>query len=388
MSYMIKLLSNLRVKELKDICKTYDISGYSGLKKAELISLIARTLTENNIKDILAQKGLIDGEIESIEEIKPIVKTGREAETRKYINYLLHSLSVKELKQVCRDFQLSGYSGLKKADLIDFILDSLAEEEYYRFLHERELEIIGNEIETAIGKIQGKERETISDIRIVNPDLNEIEITFKGFNWETVSFLSITEDNISNPDRDCDCRTGANMGFCSHFWVGFIFSLKEGYFSLSDWKLTRLPENFESKINSIQIKASPQTQQEEEKELILIDKSTDSAKIMEHLDSRITVYEGDIAEIEEKVSEFQDIMTTYYILQLKNVKFGPQLKKKSDYDESKLNELDRLFVRVSDNAYDKLQPSVGDKITLNGTVNKDNFLKMFILKRATKIKKL
>ncbi|MFO7795005.1 MAG: Rho termination factor N-terminal domain-containing protein [Promethearchaeati archaeon] len=387
MSYMIKLLNNLRVNELKDICRDYEISGYSNLTKAEIISLIAKTLPENNIQDILKKRGLIEDDIIPIEDIKPLIETGREVDNRTYLMYLMHSLNVNELKQVCRDFQLSGYSGLKKTDLIQFILDSLAEEEYIRFLYERELEIINKEISTAIDKIQGNERESIDEIKIVNPDLNEIEITFKGFNWETVSFLSITDDNIDNPDRDCDCRTGSNMGFCSHFWVGFIFSLKEGYFGLSDWSLTQLPKDFEQRIKSIQIKASPESTQKEE-ELILIDKSTDSSELMEYLDSRITVYESEIEEIEKKTSEFQDIITTYYLLTLKDVTFGPQLKKKSEYDESNLKTLDKLVVRISDNAFDKVNPSEGDKITLNGTVNKDNFLKMFLLKRATKLKKL
>jgi len=384
---MIKLLNNLRVNELKDICREYEISGYSGLTKAEIISLIAKTLSENNIQDILKKRGLIEDEIVPIEDIKPLVETEREVDNRTYLMYLMHSLNVNDLKQVCRDFQLSGYSGLKKTDLIQFILDSLAEEEYIRFLYERELEIINKEISTAIDKIQGNERESINEITIVNPDLNEIEITFKGFNWETVSFLSITDDNIDNPDRDCDCRTGANMGFCSHFWVGFIFSLKEGFFKLSDWSLTRLPEDFERRIKSIQIKASPQSK-EKEKKLILIDKDTDSSELMKYLDSRITVYESEIQSIEKKTSEFQEIITTYYLLTLKDVKFGPQIKKKSDYDESNLKTLDTLVVRISDNAYKKVNPSEGDKITLNGTVNKDNFLKMFLLKRVTKLKKL
>jgi len=386
MSYMIKLLNNLKVKELKDICRRYDISGYSSLKKAEIITLIAKSLTEKNIQDILKQKGLIEDEIVSIEDIRPKVDTGRKIDNRTYLNYLLHSLNVKELKQVCRDFQLSGYSGLKKVELIQFILDSLAQEEYYRLLHERELEIIIREIETAIAKIQGKERESIDEIKVVNPNLNELEITFKGFNWETVSFLSITDENIEDPDRDCDCRTGANMGFCSHFWVGFIFSLKEDYFELADWKLTRLPEDFQKRIESIDISTTPESS-EEERELTLIDKEADSSLLMNHLDSRITVYEGTIQEVEERSSEFQEIITIYYILRLKDITFGPQIKKKSDYDKEEIKDIEKLTVRISDNAYEKVQPEEGDTVTLNGTVNKDSFFGL-MLKRATKIKKL
>ena len=168
-----------------------------------------------------------------------------------YLRYLFQSLKVDDLKKICKDFEIKGYSKLKKAELIDFILDSLADEEISELLKQKELEIVSNEINLALKKINGEDRESISKISIVNQDNHEIEILFKGFNWEATSFLSITKENIENPERDCDCRIGSNMGFCNHFWIGFIFSLKEGYFKLSDWTLTLLPDDFKEKIKSI-----------------------------------------------------------------------------------------------------------------------------------------
>ncbi|MBA7584492.1 hypothetical protein ES708_26447 [subsurface metagenome] len=165
-----------------------------------------------------------------------------------YLNYLLQSLNVNDLKQMCRDFELKGYSKLKKTELVGFILDSLAEEELKELVEQKELEIISNEIQIAIKIINGSYRETISAIKIVNEKNHEIELLFKGFNWEVSSYLSITPENIDDPERDCDCRIGSNNGFCSHFWVGLIFSLKHNYFKLSDWKLTVLPKDFEKKI--------------------------------------------------------------------------------------------------------------------------------------------
>jgi hypothetical protein len=70
------------------------------------------------------------------------------------------------------------------------------------------------------------------------------------------------------------------------------------------------------------------------------------------------------------------------------VKFGPQLKRKSDYDESKIEEVEEVHLRVSENAQEKLDAQVGDVVTCNGTVNIDNFLQMVILKRVTKLKKV
>jgi hypothetical protein len=382
----MKSLNELKVKELKDICRNYEISGYSGLRKAELVSLIVKSLSEKNIKDILKQKGILKEDIPSREEIKEEIASDRKIDNRRYLNYLLQSLNVKELKQLCRDFLLKGYSGLKKADLIEFILDSLSEEEYKRVIYNKELEIISEGIELALKKIQGKDRETIKEINIVNPDLNEIELYFKGFNWEVSTFLSITEDNIENPDRDCDCRIGANMGFCSHFWVGFIFSLKQGFFKLEDWHLTRLPENFEEQVKSIQIYGTPseEKKEEEEGELTLIDGDSDDAILLKYLDSRVTVYKGEITNIERVESEFQQYITIYYLIDLKNVELGPQIKAKKDFDEKKLQSLEKLKVRLSENKYDKVKIKEGDNFGCNGTVNRDTFHGYYLLQRVSK----
>jgi len=384
-SYIIKLLGNLRVKDLKQICRDYAITGYSGLRKQQLISLIVKTLTEQNLNDILRKKGLIEGEVASHEEVIETIETERKIDDRTYLRYLLQAMTVKELKQICRNFHLRGYSKYTKVDLIEFILDSLAEEEYKRLLYEKEMDIISEQLELAISKIQGKDREEVQEIRIVNSDLNEIELTFKGWNWEVTSFLSITEKNIKDPLRDCDCRVGANMGFCSHFWVGFIFSLKEGFFDLDDWHLTRLPENFEDMIESIEIsgKEGGKKAKATSNEFKMIDTETDAGLLMELIDTRITVYKGEITEIEERVSEYEGHETTYYLVDLKNVELGPQIKRKGDFDESKLQETETLKLRLSENKFDKVDIEVGDNFGCNGTVDNDNFFGL-MLKRVTK----
>jgi len=307
-----------------------------------------------------------------------------------YLNYLLQSLNIKDLKQLCRDFELRGYSKLKKTELVDFILDSLAEEELKELLEQKELDVISNEIQTAIKIINGNYRETVSAIKIVNEKNHEIELLFKGFNWEVSSYLSITPENISDPERDCDCRIGSNMGLCSHFWVGFILSLKRNYFKLSDWKLTVLPKDFETKIATIKISAtttSGDKTKESGKAISMVDESSADYKLLKFLNSRITVYKGEITEILERESDFQGNVTIYYIVSLKDLKIGPQLKKVKDYREEDTIKIDNLKLRVSDNAYEKAELKVKDKITCSGGVNKDNFWGL-ILKRVTKLSKI
>ena len=299
----------------------------------------------------------------------------REIDDRNYLNFLLQFLNVDDLKQICRDFEIKGYSKFKKSDLIDFILDSLAEEEFKEFLQEKEIDIITDGINLALKKINGEDRESVVEIKIVNPEDHEIELLFKGFNWEVQSYLSITPKNIQNPERDCDCRIGANMGFCSHFWVGFIYSLKQDWFKLKDWSLTILPTNFEEKIKSIKL-VDGQLGEKGEKikePAVLIDESSSGAKLMRYLDSSITVYECEITEIVERESEFQGNVTRFFMVSLKDVKFGPKLKKASDFREEDTENVEDLKVRISEKLQSENSLKKGDKVSFNGKLVKDNF---------------
>lgn len=307
----------------------------------------------------------------------------RKLDDRTYLSYLLQSLNVDTLKQICRTFEIAGFSKLKKLELIDFILDSLAEEEYKELLKQRELEIVSSEINLALKKIRGEDRETIDNVKLINEEEHEIELTFKGFNWETKSYLSITPKNIDNPERDCDCRIGSNMGFCNHFWVGFIISLKEGYFKLSDWKLTILPSDFKNIIETIQISLTPS--KGDEQSISIYDESAEDFELQKYIDNSISIYEGEITNIEEKQQVFQEIITKYYLITLNKVKFGPKIEKKSDFKEEDILSTEILHLRISENLYNENDLKIGKKISANGKLTKDNFLKLFIVKNIRKI---
>lgn len=313
----------------------------------------------------------------------------REIDNRNYLNFLLQSLNVDELKQICRDYEIKGFSKLKKIELIDFILDSLAEEEYAEFLQQKELEIISKSIDLALKKIRGEDRESISGIRVVNPEEHEIELLFKGFNWENTSFLSITSENIIDPERDCDCRIGSNSGFCSHFWVGFIYSLKQDWFKLKDWKLTVLPEDLESRIKNIELVEEDKGEPSEKKSTLtsLIDSTASGTVLMKFIDSPISVYESEITKVVERESEFQGNVTRYFLVYLKDSKIGKRLKKKSDYREEETEITDNLLVRVSEKLQSENSFVEGERINFNGKLVKDNFWG-FMVKNVRKIVKL
>jgi hypothetical protein len=304
----------------------------------------------------------------------------RDVDDHTYLKYLFQSLNLDKLKGVCKDFNIKGYSKFKKSDLIEFILDSLSEEEISSLIKKKEKEIVSEGITSALEKINGKNRESITSIKVINPETHEIELKFKGFNWDTESYLIINDQNLNNPERDCDCRTGAEMGFCPHFWVGFIFALKKGFFNLKDWTLTYIPDGFEKEIQSINI-----SNLDTEEGVKLVDKNSDDYLYQKYLDQSITIYEAELTDIEEKEQVFQENVTKYYLGSLKDVNLGPRIKKKDDFNESDVINFEELAIRISEKLQEELKLKPGNKISLNGKLTKDNFLKLYVVKNIRKI---
>ena len=301
----------------------------------------------------------------------------RTIDNNTFLKYLLASINVEGLKQICKEFDIKGYSRLKKSELIDFILGSLSEEEIKALIDNKELEIVNNEIDLAFRKLNGIDRESIKSIKVVNEQEHEIEINFTGFNWETTSYLSITSENINDPERDCDCRIGSNMGFCSHFWVGFIFSLKNNFLDLSEWNLTVLPEDFENKIKNIKISGDA-------KDMNIISEDSDNGVLLQFNKRSVTIYEGEITKIVERQSEFQENITTFYHISLKDVRLGPRINKKSEYKEEDILQFPSIKIRISEKLYSENDFQNGMRLKLNGKMDKDNFWG-YVIKNIRKV---
>jgi hypothetical protein len=89
--------------------------------------------------------------------------------------------------------------------------------------------------------------------------------------------------------------------------------------------------------------------------------------------------------MEKKEQDFQGNITVYYIVSLKNVKIGPRIQKKSDFKEEDIKKIDDLNLRISERLYDNNDLKQGMKLSANGKLTKDNFLKMYIVKNIRKI---
>ncbi|MFX1477711.1 MAG: Rho termination factor N-terminal domain-containing protein [Promethearchaeota archaeon] len=382
-----RVLNTFSSKELKEICKDNDLKGYSSLSKQNLIDFVLQNLSDEIVKEILIAKGIISEDEVTDEKVLSSMNKLRKVDDRRYLTYIMQSLNVKELKVVCKEYYLEECSRhTKKKDLIEYIIDSLSEEEHRRVLYNYELKVISKELDLALKKINGEDRESVAEINIVNPENHEVEISFKGWNWDTKSYISITPGNINDPERDCDCRIGSNMGFCSHFWVGVILSLKENFFQLSDWTLTKLPDNFKELIEPIQLSTSG-IGRGQPRAAKLVDESSDSTILTKFIDKPITIYKGEISEIEERQSEFQDHISVFYHVTLSNIRIGPRIYRNIDFKEEDIVEVDKLKLRISQNLQTENDLKINDKISVNGKLEKDSFWGI-IVKNIRKVQKL
>lgn len=188
---------------------------------------------------------------ETLLDIKDSILNHRSIPNRLFFGYLLQSLTLEELKQICRDYNLTHYSTLRRQELIEYIKDSFSEEEIRDFLIEREGGIISKSIAEALGIMNGKGKEKLEEIKTINKNIHEIELSFEGFKWETQNYVIINKETIKDPERYCDCKEGNEGGFCPHFWIAFAVSVKRGYLSLDDWKLTKIPPTLRRLISLV-----------------------------------------------------------------------------------------------------------------------------------------
>ncbi|GAI87700.1 unnamed protein product, partial [marine sediment metagenome] len=268
-------LSDLQIKTLEEIeglssltnlveldLSSNQISDLTG--SVHLTSLKTLKLQNNKITNTSGIENLINleelrlfgnqiyelKEVQGLENLKILdLDSKRKISENKYLKYLLNSLETSELKNICTNYNIQNFSKLERNSLINLIRTSLSDEEERDVINNLNVTFILKAIKKAFNTLEAKERD-INSIKIVDKKTNEIEFRFKG---RPHFYISITSDNIDNPDRECNCSIGANMGFCDHFWVGVIYSLKKGYFDESDWTLTPLPDNLMDNLAQLKL---------------------------------------------------------------------------------------------------------------------------------------
>ncbi|MHA1146935.1 MAG: leucine-rich repeat domain-containing protein [Promethearchaeota archaeon] len=255
-----------KLKNLKNLdLSNNNLKNLKGIESLESLEIL--DLHNNQLKDLegldhlfnlkilrLYGNGIFNFEIPRILENLEIVllDNKRKVEDREYLEYLLPILLKKELLFLCRRFGKVMYSKLMKYRLIDLILTNFYEEELKETIKLIEKKVIDNGINEALRTIYRKRKERVRTIEILPPKSRRLKIDFSGNSY--ISNLTINKKVLDNPIKSCNCQDRTDKGLCRHFWIGIIFALKKGYFKISDWTMTYLPDDFEEKIQNIEIK--------------------------------------------------------------------------------------------------------------------------------------
>ena len=113
--YTMNDISKLKVVELKQICRSFKIRKFSRLRKVDLVELITVFLDESKVRD---------GEIEEVVRgvtKKVVVSEDTISNNIESLKLAPQKLTVVKLRQICKHHKLSGYSRLRKNDLIRHI---------------------------------------------------------------------------------------------------------------------------------------------------------------------------------------------------------------------------------------------------------------------------
>ncbi len=152
-----------------------------------------------------------------------------------FIPLILHAFPLEDLKVLCREHNLKGFSRFKKAELVPFIQTSLAEEELTKVLVTQGQQVMEKTIDLAVAIATGKEiREKLREITDAG---GIISLDFKGLQWTQATTVKDPSKGDTLPIWTCTCRTAQDGGVCSHFYIASV-SLNQ----LHGWSLNSLPK--------------------------------------------------------------------------------------------------------------------------------------------------
>ncbi len=151
------------------------------------------------------------------------------------IELILHAFPLEDLKELCREHNLKGFSRFKKADLVPFIKTSLSEEELTKVLSTQGQVVLDKTVELAVAIATGKEiREKLREVTDV---AGVVTIDFKGLQWTQTTTVKEPLKGELMPSWTCTCRTAQDGGVCPHFFIAAV-SLNQ----LHGWSLDSLPQ--------------------------------------------------------------------------------------------------------------------------------------------------
>lgn len=175
-----------------------------------------------------------------------------DASLKDRVQRVFFGLTIADLKTLCKDYQVSGFSKLKKAELIDVLLESLqVRDDFAKIVSQLEEKAINTAFEKSLNILKGTAGEKITRF-IADEEAGSVNVVYRGFKWKIRTELSIrnltTKSDPLDFDFACRCQTGQNGGFCEHLWIPLLWFFQKYELDLSRWDASALPGEFESTL--------------------------------------------------------------------------------------------------------------------------------------------
>ena len=146
---------------------------------------------------------------------------------RDILGKVLGLFSVDELKDLCKQQGLKGFSKYKKAELVNFISTQTSEEQVPEFMDgagkAKVVETIGNAAALLGGASVAGER-----IERIDFDGDRITGNYKGLQWQTEFSARVATIVAPGFEFSCDCKVSEAGGMCLHFWAAILDLIRQG----------------------------------------------------------------------------------------------------------------------------------------------------------------
>ena len=157
----------------------------------------------------------------------------------------LYALTIEELKELLRLYNVKKYSKLKKEKIIELLINSIPSKDFNDFL----LKIQNKsyyEIISIIPKYFKVDNPTRLNKLIFDKKNKVLNLSFKGFSWEIHTRLELLNLNKKSENLkyklQCDCEYAEKGGLCSHFWTAIAWLLQNNLIKTKRWNKGNFPE--------------------------------------------------------------------------------------------------------------------------------------------------
>lgn len=157
------------------------------------------------------------------------------------VESVLHGLTVDELKYICREHMLCGYS-VPKAQIIDLIVGELGDDELLSLAGEMEKLIVEREFALVGEYLSGRNATRLTSIALHG---DVVTAHFDGFSWDVNTKVVLSPGPDLGFSIDCSCKRSREGVLCSHFWTCLCFYFGKKMIEPSTWQKTSLPDGFE-----------------------------------------------------------------------------------------------------------------------------------------------